>query len=271
MFRLLSAENGFVHVCGHRGNSIASPENTLAALTATRDAGGTSAEIDAMLTADGELVLMHDDFLDRTTDGSGLVSAATLAEIRGLDAGSWFGPAFAGERVPTLAEALDHARNIGLGLVVEVKEFRNPDRALDRLADLIDTAGFNDHAILISFDHAFLLSAKERLAGIRTEGIVHAHHADIVAVARSAGLDSVSIEHMMFRPEDGDALHADGVAVRFHLQRPAFYQRYAAAGIDLLPGVRQWLEGGFIDTISGDDVAVLVALAREADRFPPLR
>lgn len=269
MFRLLSAENGFVHVCGHRGNSIASPENTLAALTATRDACGTSAEIDAMLTADGELVLMHDDFLDRTTDGSGLVSGSALAEIRGLDAGSWFGPAFAGERVPTLAEALDHARKIGLGLVVEVKEFRNPDGALDRVADLIDTAGFNDHAILISFDHAFLKSAKDRLAGIRTEGIVHARHADIAAVARAAGLDSVSIEHMMFRPEDGDALHADGVAVRLHLQRPAYYERYAAAGIDLLPDVRRWLEGGFIDTISGDDVAFLAGLAREADRFPP--
>jgi glycerophosphoryl diester phosphodiesterase len=268
MFRLLAAENGFVHVCGHRGNSILSPENTLAALTSTRDNGGTSAEIDVMLTADGELVLIHDDFLDRTTDGTGLVSGLSLAAIRRLDAGSWFGPGFAGERVPTLAEALDHARRIGLGLVVEVKESRNLDGVVDRLADLIETAGFNQHAILISFDHAFLKSAKDRLAGIRTEGIVHARHADIAEVARTAGLDSVSIEHAMFRPEDGEALHAAGVAVRFHLQRPAYYDRYAAAGIELLPEAQEWIVGGFIDTISGDDVAFLAGLAREAGRAP---
>ena len=138
MFRLLAAGNGFVHVCGHRGNSIASPENTLAALTSTRDNGGTSAEIDVMLTADGELVLMHDDFLDRTTNGNGLVGMSKWLKSGRLDAGSWFGPAFAGERVPTLAEALDHAREIGLGLVVEVKESRNLDGVVDRLADLIE-------------------------------------------------------------------------------------------------------------------------------------
>jgi len=91
-------------------------------------------------------------------------------------------PRLAGERVPTLAEALDHARRIGLGWFVEVKESRNLDGVVDRLADLIATAGFNEHAILISFDHAFLKSAKNRLAGLRTEGIVHARHADIVAV-----------------------------------------------------------------------------------------
>ena len=239
MFRLLAAENGFVHVCGHRGNSIASPENTLAALTSTRDSGGTSAEIDVMLTADGELVLMHDDFLDRTTDGAGLVSRSDpgrnpRVSTRGHGSARP-SPASACRRWP---RPCDHARKIGLGLVVEVKESRNLDGVVDRLADLIETAGFNEHAILISFDHAFLKSAKDRLAGIRTEGIVHARHADIAAVARTAGLDSVSIEHAMFRPEDGDALHRAGVAVRFHLQRPAYYDRYAAAGIDLLPDVQ---------------------------------
>ncbi|HET7715486.1 MAG TPA: glycerophosphodiester phosphodiesterase family protein [Bauldia sp.] len=266
MFRLLAAENGFVHVCGHRGNSIASPENTLAALTSTAKAGGTSAEIDVMLTSDGELVLMHDDVLDRTTDGTGLVSNARLADIARLDAGSWFGAEFAGERVPTLAEALDHARRIGLGLVVEVKEAWNLDGVVDRLADLIASNGFNERAILISFDHAFLKSLKERLAGIRTEGIVHARHADIGGVARAAELDSVSIEHLMFRPEDGEALHADGVAVRLHLQRPAYYARYADAGVDLLAGPRQWIAGGVVDTVSGDDVAFLRDLA--GDRAP---
>src|SRR5262245_721374 len=105
MFRLLASRNGFIHVCGHRGHSIGAPENTLAALTAARRHGATSSEIDCLLTADKEIILLHDDTLDRTTDGTGLASRAMLADIRLLDAGTWFDARFAGERVPTLAEA----------------------------------------------------------------------------------------------------------------------------------------------------------------------
>jgi glycerophosphoryl diester phosphodiesterase len=260
MFRLLASENGFVHVCGHRGHSIGSPENTLAALAATREHGGTSVEIDCMLTADGEIVLMHDDFLDRTTDGSGLVSKASLDEIRRLDAGSWFDGRFAGEKVPTLIETIAYAREIGIGLVVEIKECQHLDRLVPRLAEIIEETNAGEQAIFISFDHVFLRALKEKLPHIRTEGIVHARHADIVGVARAASLDSVSVEHMMFRPEDGEALHRAGVAVRFHLQRPEEYARYAAVGIDLLADVRRWIAAGTIDTISGDDVAFLAGM-----------
>ncbi|MCB1501306.1 MAG: glycerophosphodiester phosphodiesterase [Bauldia sp.] len=264
MFRLLGSDNGFIHACGHRGHSIGAPENTLAALTATRAYGGSSAEIDVMLTADGEIVLMHDDFLDRTTNGSGLVSRATLAEIKALDGGSWFGAGFAGETVPTLAEAFAHAREIGLGLVVEVKEFQATDRLVDRLGALIEETGAADDAIFISFDHAFLKTLKDALPGIRTEGILHARHADVVAVALAADLDSVSVEHMMFTADDGEALHEEGIAVRLHLQRPDVYARYQATGLDLLADVRGFAAAGLIDTLSGDDVAFLSGLLAAA-------
>jgi glycerophosphoryl diester phosphodiesterase len=268
MFQLLHSQTGFVHVCGHRGNSIAAPENTLAALTATHDAGGSSAEIDVMLTSDGELVLMHDDFLDRTTDGRGLVSEATLDDIRNLDAGSWFSPDFAGEPVPTLAEALDHAGNLGLGLVVEIKEFRDLDRTFTRIAALGARPGGFDGAIFISFDHTVLVALKDRVPGLRTEGILHARHTDLPALARAARLDSVSVEHGMFRPEDGEALHSAGIAVRHHFQRPDVYARYAEAGLDLLAGFEDWLAAGVVDTISGDDVDWLASLAARAGKAP---
>jgi len=264
MFRLLASENGFVHVCGHRGNSIAAPENTLAALTATRDNGGTSAEIDCMLTADGEIVLMHDDFLDRTTDGTGLVSQTKLKEIRGLDAGSSFDSRFTGERVPTLAETFDHARDIGIGLVVEIKDFQQTDRLVERLGEILGESDAAEQAVFISFDHVFLKSLKAKLPRIRTEGITHARHADIVGVARTANLDSLSIEQAMFHPEEGEALHQAGVSVRFHLQRPEEYARYAGLGLDLLADVREWIGAGLIDTISGDDVAFLAGLVEQS-------
>ena len=260
MFHLLASDRTAVHVCGHRGHSIGAPENTMAAFIATIERGGDSAEIDCVLTADGEIVLMHDQTLDRTTSGTGLVSAKNLAEIRELDAGGWFGPSFAGERVPTLAEAIDFAKAHDFGLVVEVKENQKVDRFVARLGEILATMRGADQLVMISFDHAFLRDLKDALPGIRTEGITHARHADIVGVAKAARLDSVSIEHQMFTPADGEALHRAGVAVRLHLQRPAYYERYAALGLDWLAPVADYIARGVVDTISGDDVAFLAAL-----------
>jgi glycerophosphoryl diester phosphodiesterase len=97
----------------HRGYSAAYPENTLVAIDAAFDAGAHAVEIDLQRSADGAVVIFHDDTLDRTTDGSGLVADHTLAELQALDAGSWLDPAFAGEPIPTLEQALASA--IGRG------------------------------------------------------------------------------------------------------------------------------------------------------------
>jgi glycerophosphoryl diester phosphodiesterase len=102
---------------------------------------------------------------------------------------------------------------------------------------------------------------------VRTEGILHARHVDLVGLARAARLDSVSVEHGMFRPEDGLALHEAGIAVRHHFQRPKTYATYAEAGLDLMDGMVEWLASGVIDTISGDDVTWLADLARKAGKL----
>src|SRR5262245_36744912 len=108
-FSFLASEAGRVHVCGHRGYSLRYPENTLPAFEAARAAGATAVEIDVVLTADGEPIILHDLTLDRTTDGHGFAADVELARIRGLDAGAWVHPRFAGTVIPTLAEALDWA------------------------------------------------------------------------------------------------------------------------------------------------------------------
>jgi len=94
-------------ICAHRGASNTHPENTLAAFKEAIRLGAQMIEFDVALTKDGELVLMHDSTLDRTIDGSGPVKEKTLAELRQLDAGSWKGAQFRGERIPTLDEALE--------------------------------------------------------------------------------------------------------------------------------------------------------------------
>jgi glycerophosphoryl diester phosphodiesterase len=95
-----------IRVAGHRGAAGRAPENTCASFRLAWELGADMVELDVRLTADGHPVVLHDPTLDRTTSGTGRVAERTLAEIRSLDAGSHFGPAFAGERVPALAEVL---------------------------------------------------------------------------------------------------------------------------------------------------------------------
>jgi glycerophosphoryl diester phosphodiesterase len=109
-----------IEIIAHRGESCCAPENTLASIEAAFAAGASHMEIDIRLTADGVAVLMHDGDVARTTDGTGGVAGMTLAQVKQLDAGSWFGPDFAGTTVPTLAEALQVAAGRGR-LLLDVK------------------------------------------------------------------------------------------------------------------------------------------------------
>lgn len=130
----------------HRGASGQAPENTLAAIGRALEIGVDLVEVDVHLTADGWPVLMHDRTVDRTTDGSGPVDTLRLAEVRSLDAGSWFGPAFAGERVPTLEEALDLVGKRAL-LLVEVKT----EEAAERTVTVVRSLRAQSRVILQSF------------------------------------------------------------------------------------------------------------------------
>ena len=116
-------------VIGHRGAAARAPENTLAGLRRAKQLGCEAVEFDVRLSADGALVLCHDATLDRTTTARGRVSAQSLAELRGWDAGVRFDPIFAGERVPTLDEALLLAAELDLVANIEVKADRGRDYA----------------------------------------------------------------------------------------------------------------------------------------------
>ena len=108
-------------VVGHRGAVGHAPENTLAGLRKAAELGVTWVEFDVVLTGDGVPVLLHDDTLDRTTDGRGSIAETALADVRTLDAGRWFSKAFAGERVPTLEETLALLEALNLGANIEIK------------------------------------------------------------------------------------------------------------------------------------------------------
>ena len=94
-------------IYAHRGASALAPENTLAAFLLAQRLGADGIELDVMFTADKQLIVIHDDTVDRTTNGHGKVAEMPLAALRELDAGSYFGEAFRGEKLPTLAEVYE--------------------------------------------------------------------------------------------------------------------------------------------------------------------
>ena len=114
------APAGAIDVIAHRGASQDAPENTMAAFRLAREMGADWMELDTHLTRDGEVVVIHDSELERTTGDKRLVEECDLADLKGLDAGAWKAPKFAGERIPTFAECLDFARN-NIGVYVEIK------------------------------------------------------------------------------------------------------------------------------------------------------
>lgn len=116
-------------VIAHRGASLRAPENTLSAFLLAAQLGADAVELDVQLTADGYVVVCHDRTLDRTTTGSGLVSAHSLKEISHLDAGSYFASDFVGERVPTLEEVFQIIAD-GMLIVIEMKSIAKPWNAL---------------------------------------------------------------------------------------------------------------------------------------------
>lgn len=265
-FHPLAAEAGRVHVCAHRGHSVAAPENTLPALVAAAEHGADCCEIDVVLTRDAEIVLLHDEIIDRTTNGQGRASDHNLASLRALDAGSWLSPRFAGTAVPTLAEALAVARARGLGLLIEIKERQRVELMLERLAAvLLDEQAVAD-VLVISFDHPSLVRLRQHLPAVRTELITHARHVDPAGMASRAGAASVAIERDMFHPEDAEALHRAGIAVRVTLPRPEVLARRSALGFADEPEIGRALEAGLIDILAGDDAAHLAALVA---RHPP--
>ena len=132
-----------VAIIAHRGASGHAPEHTFASYDRAVAMGADYLEQDLQMTADGALVVLHDETLDRTTDGSGRVDAHTLADVQALDAGAWFGPAFAGQRVPTLDEVLTR---YGRGQRYYIETKAPGDGMEERLVELLDRHGLIEPA-----------------------------------------------------------------------------------------------------------------------------
>lgn len=145
-------------ILGHRGASAYAPENTLASFRLAVEQGADGVELDVTLSADGVPVVIHDDTLDRTTNGHGPVGRLTLAELRTLQAGypARFGETFSGLRIPTLAEVFEACGDQPI-INVELKHDRSPGRQLaQRVVELIHAHGRQERVLISSFQFSSL-------------------------------------------------------------------------------------------------------------------
>jgi len=157
--------------CAHRGASSQAPENTVAALELAIRLGATMAEIDIQQTADDHLVLFHDDALNRTSNGSGLLWEQKLSQLKKLDAGSWFSEEFKGERIPELAEAVEAVRG-RLKLNIELKMHGHERELPSLVATELKGLDCLEWCLVSSFDHAAVDQLGKLLPDLKTGYIV---------------------------------------------------------------------------------------------------
>jgi len=216
-------------VIAHRGASGTSPENTLAAFRRAVEIGADMIELDVQLTRDGAVVVIHDYTLERTTSGVGAVHETVLADLRRLDAGSWFAPAFGGERVPTLAETLDA---VPLPINVELKPV-GPGELEARALAVVEEAGALRRTIFSSFAMDALERVRARSAAAQLAVLWETERVeDAVAWARRVGARALHLRKDTTTPRALEAAASAQLAVRvWTVNDQAEMQRLAAAGV----------------------------------------
>ena len=229
----------------HRGYSSVNPENTLAAFAAAMRAGADFVEIDIQTAADGVPVVMHDQTVDRTTNGTGDVALVDSSYVTGLEAGSWFSPAFADQPTPTFQQILDLMATGASDLLLEIKEGESREQ-VDRVVDMIRAAGVADRVVMQSFDEDVVRYAHERAPQIPIGLIRDKLDADPVATAERLQLDyyNPSGNALATQPSVVADLHASGVGVFVWIvNEPDHWKRLAELGVD---GVITDRPGAFI-------------------------
>jgi glycerophosphoryl diester phosphodiesterase len=210
-----------VRVVGHRGAAAHAPENTIAALARGERDGADEVEFDVQRTLDGVPVLLHDDTLDRTTSGHGPLRERRWSEIRALDAGSWFAPEFAGERIPSLADVCAWTRSARVDLSVELKQ-PAPAEGLPideglaaSVVDELRANGLLSRAVIHSFDHPSIARVRALAPQARTALLYSGPHlADPLAIARSVpGISGLHVRWLWVSAELCAAAHGAGLYV----------------------------------------------------------
>jgi glycerophosphoryl diester phosphodiesterase len=216
----------------HRGASGYAPENTLAAYRKAAELGALFIETDLHVTRDFQFVAIHDATLERTTNGRGSVRAHGLAQLRALDAGSWFAPEFSGERLPTLEEILQFVKSTDVGFYLEIKS-EAAWGAHHSLVSSLRGAEEEARVIVISFDGASIEELRLLDATLMTGLLCDRAEEDMVERALHFGARQLLPRGDLVSAELVQRAHrSDLQVVTWTLNEPGEMRAAIAAGVD---------------------------------------
>ncbi|ADU29881.1 glycerophosphodiester phosphodiesterase family protein [Evansella cellulosilytica] len=183
-------------IIAHRGNKQYYPENTMISFHSAAMYPIDGIEFDLQLTKDEIPVVIHDDKIDRTTNGTGSVSSYTFDELKKYDAGSWFHSRFRGERIPSLEEVVHWAKDKELTLHIELKrQKRKTNRYLHACLQIIDEYNMNESVVISTFFHPYLNVIKQINPAIRTALLTKLPVIKAVKYAKKVNADAIHIRH----------------------------------------------------------------------------
>ena len=241
-------------IAGHRGDRAEAPENTMPAFEAAFASNLEFVETDVQLTADGVAVLMHDDTVDRTTDGSGAVSDLTLEQLLALDAGSWFAPEFAGTRVPLFDEFLDAFTGSRKKALIELKGFWDAD-GIRQIVDDVYARGVQNRVVFASFNLTTVANLSDVAPAIPRVIIKRDLPADPVGLAQYYGAIAIlTTPNSLESDEDAvSRMHAAGLGVLVYtLNSEKRWNEALAYGVDgIVTDTPSTLDGWIAKTAPG--------------------
>jgi len=220
-------------IYAHRGSSGTHPENTIAAFTEAARLAIRGVEFDVHLTKDGELVVIHDERIDRTSNGTGFVKDMTLAELKVFDFGSWFSPDFKEQTIPTLHEVLQLFADTTHHLNIELKSDIFPyEGMVEKVIAVINEMGLDSRVVLSSFDHGAIRTAKQLAPHLKTAALFMEVLVEPLDYIRAISADAL---HLFFpaalRPSIRQVLEA-GIPVRtFTVNEEQYAQALQDVGV----------------------------------------
>lgn len=221
----------------HRGDSGNFPESTKPAFESAIQIGADMVEFDVRATQDGELVVIHDETVDRITNGTGAVRELTLAEISQLDAGSWFDAKFAGERILTLSETLDLLPR-WMGINMHLKCSSETDFQFDEKVSREINSRFLEDRIVVAADYVASIRtmiADNKHVPCRVFPAPDMNEKDYVTQTINLGLSSLQIGRRWATPEFVEMAHNFGLRVDlFYADEPEEMRQYIEMGMDAI-------------------------------------
>lgn len=258
MFDILPSRRGEVLICAHRGHSIEGHENTRPALERAADLGATLCEIDLRMTADGRLIVFHDDILDHSSDGAGLIASMTYNDISRYKTKNRNGLAIEAQPIESFEDILTFTRQLGLALIVEIKDKFVDEAYLQKVVKALEENEMIERVLISSFDYVVLRDIKRLVPTIRIMGINYHHLIEPVLTAETASMDMMNTDYPQFSTELAKRLHNADIAVSHYVPAPAYFELRRSYGFDYFEQLRMLLIAGHIDMLVCDDVAWMV-------------